>query len=500
MNFLNQNTFIKDRSDRIDRSDILAMILLLVFWCVFLRKSPAALHQALVDNAYIFQRVVDNVWDGRGWTYNTDVQVNPITSPFYALVLLGGKFFALPAQFTIGGIYCSALILLGIGIYLGMRQYGRLLAWTMAVTVSSGSIFVSSWGMETSTFMACIVWATLVFTRKHYRMAGLLCAFASLSRPEGMAMIGILTGVHLLKDRKIPWGMIAVFCVALTPWLLFTWFTYGYILPNSVSVKAIQADMAWLRPLGHWSMYFLTQPKMPWITYPLALFGGFYAWREYVGGKPFMLVVMVFGILQVIAYSMMHAPIGYFWYLAPGNLTIDMAVVFGLYKILKAILSCMQVNAGVNINEHFRVLLVFLLTFFGTFKFASTPYTLLKPYRLGDDYTKAGVWINQNTPKDTVVAATEIGYIGYFSNRKIRDIHGLIHPESLPFLKKEAWEWWYKTNPPQIIVMHKPAWPGEPALDSGWNLETLRDFEDRYRMVRNFGTIEIYQRRVDADR
>lgn len=64
----------------------------------------------------------------------------------------------------------------------------------------------------------------------------------------------------------------------------------------------------------------------------------------------------------------------------------------------------------------------------------------------------------------------------------------------MPFLKKEAWDWWYVNDPPQVIVVHKPAWPGEPGYEYGWHSENLRDFGYRYRMVKSFGAVEVYQR------
>lgn len=408
----NESYFVRLRPDRLDRLDVFAMLLLAGFWCVFFIKSPAPLHEALVDDSYIFQRVVDNIWAGQGWTYNAGDNVNPITSPFYVLVLLCAKVFYFLAQVTLSGAYLLALFVLGAGIYLGMRNHGRSLACMMAITASSGSILVSSWGMETSLFMACIVWATLSFAGKHYRTAGLLCAMASLSRPEGLALIWIFAGMCWLKGRKISWGMIIVFCVTIAPWLLFSWVAHGRILPNSVSVKAVQADMAWLKPLGPWLMYFLSQPKIPWVTYPLALIGLYYAWREYLRGKPFILIIMGFGALQVVAYSLMHAPIGYFWYLAPGNLALDIGVAFGVYKLLMLAASRVTAIQAAHVPKPVGNAFVVMAVFFCMLKFTSAPHVWLKPYRLGVNYTDAGSWINKNTPKDAVVAATEIGYIG----------------------------------------------------------------------------------------
>lgn len=199
--------------------------------------------------------------------------------------------------------------------------------------------------------------------------------------------------------------------------------------------------------------------------------------------------------MQVVAYSWLRAPVGYFWYLAPGNLAVDVAVAFAVFRICAWVLVECGDKAGLSLNQSVYNAVVAALVFIGMLYFSAAPYSMLKPYRLGDEYTRVGEWIDRNTPKNSIVAATEIGYVGYFSGRNIRDIHGLIHPEARQYLKVEQWEWWFKSDPPNVIVVHKPAWPGEPGYGVGWQPDTLRDFRDSYEMVKSFGLVEIYQRK-----
>jgi hypothetical protein len=46
-------------------------------------------------------------------------------------------------------------------------------------------------------------------------------------------------------------------------------------------------------------------------------------------------------------------------------------------------------------------------------------------------------WISQNTPPGAVIAAHDIGALGYFGQRKILDMAGLISPEVIPFIRDE---------------------------------------------------------------
>lgn len=46
-------------------------------------------------------------------------------------------------------------------------------------------------------------------------------------------------------------------------------------------------------------------------------------------------------------------------------------------------------------------------------------------------------WIAQNAPPDAVIAAHDIGALGYFDNHNLIDLAGLISPEVIPFIRDE---------------------------------------------------------------
>ena len=50
---------------------------------------------------------------------------------------------------------------------------------------------------------------------------------------------------------------------------------------------------------------------------------------------------------------------------------------------------------------------------------------------------KPALWLKENTEPDAIIAAHDIGAIGYFSERKIIDLAGLINPEIVPFIRDE---------------------------------------------------------------
>jgi hypothetical protein len=47
-------------------------------------------------------------------------------------------------------------------------------------------------------------------------------------------------------------------------------------------------------------------------------------------------------------------------------------------------------------------------------------------------------WVAENTPPDALVAAHDIGALGYFGDRPLLDLAGLISPDVIPFIRDEA--------------------------------------------------------------
>jgi hypothetical protein len=47
-------------------------------------------------------------------------------------------------------------------------------------------------------------------------------------------------------------------------------------------------------------------------------------------------------------------------------------------------------------------------------------------------------WVRSNTPPSALIAAHDIGALGYFAERRLLDLAGLVSPEVIPFIRDEA--------------------------------------------------------------
>jgi len=124
---------------------------------------------------------------------------------------------------------------------------------------------------------------------------------------------------------------------------------------------------------------------------------------------------------------------------------------------------------------------------------ARAPFASVLPYRLGTEYSEVGRWIGANTKHDVVVAAAETGYIGFYSERSIQDMHGLLHPEAIPQLLKENWSWWFHDPRPEVVVVHSPPWHGEPSTALGWPDRDVSSFNAEHCRVKSTARLDVYQ-------
>ena len=46
-------------------------------------------------------------------------------------------------------------------------------------------------------------------------------------------------------------------------------------------------------------------------------------------------------------------------------------------------------------------------------------------------------WVAENLPAESIIAAHDIGALGYFDNHELIDLAGLISPEVIPFIRDE---------------------------------------------------------------
>jgi len=434
----------------------------------------------VVDDAFIYLRVADRLLAGDGWVYNRGEPLNPCTSPLYALALASLRAVRVPPVLSLELLYGVGLAALSLVQYHALRTaIGRPLAIAVALVTSMDTIVRKSFGLETSLFLACVASAAWAFDRGRLALAGLFAGLTALGRPEGLAMVVLLVAAEAYLHRRIGWRIAAGFAAVTVPWLLFAARTFGSIVPHTVAVKSLQTHIGWWATQPSWGTAFARQAWIPWLTLAAASVGVFWVFRRISRGGAYAALCVGFGLTQAAAYAVFGAPVGYFWYFAPANLAANMALFGGWFAATR------DTRLGGTVGA--------LVAAAGVCVFGAAPLARVGPYRLGAEYRAVGEWINANTSAESRVACVEIGALGYYADRYVVDIHGLLQPAALRSLRAQEWNWWTKINPPaDLVVVHEPPWTGEPSPQ--WGDEAWKSFSGRFDRVMASGTVAVFRR------
>lgn len=74
-------------------------------------------------------------------------------------------------------------------------------------------------------------------------------------------------------------------------------------------------------------------------------------------------------------------------------------------------------------------------------------------------------WLSERTPADALIAAHDIGAIGYFAERPLLDLAGLLSPEIIPLLSDEAALGRHILASDADYLVTAPGWPYEEIIE-----------------------------------
>lgn len=196
-----------------------------------------------IDDAYISFRYARNLATGLGFVYNAGQPVLGTSTPLYTLLLAAASRWT-PIDIPHLAVILSA-VADGVGVFLLYRLARRLglstaLCMLCALTWAFYplSIKYAVGGMETSLVSLLILAAYAAWLSGSDASAMTLVAAAVLVRPDSIAVaFTLLVGIVLVR-RSLPWRPAAVFVALLTPWLIFATVRFGSPLPQSVQAKS----------------------------------------------------------------------------------------------------------------------------------------------------------------------------------------------------------------------------------------------------------------------
>jgi hypothetical protein len=411
------------------------------------------------DDPYITFRYARNIASGTGFVYNAGEHVLSTTTPLYALILALVHRLGLDIPLWSNIIGCMSLGLGGLALWnLGNHWQTPIAGAVAMILFPLSALLHTTLGSETVVYIACILYGFLACVRLQYILAAVLFALATLLRADAVVAAGI-AGIYVLvvqwdrqSWRSLPWRALVVYGLLLVPWGIFAGIYFGNPLPVTLAAKQQQLFVPGMRDFFGGLVVRLRDQwhseLMRWHL-PLAAVGlCALPWL-----RPQWLLVVGWGVLYSAAYTILGVA-SYFWYYAPVTVTLVVLLALGV----EAIYVFLRRLPGTYWQSAVAALLVGAVILLQVLSFLSIKDRVDSRLEI---YRDVGIWLHQNTEPDASIEALEVGIIGYYSERRMIDIAGLIQPEVARHLAAgggydyTAWWAFHHFRPTHLVLQDK---------------------------------------------
>ena len=408
----------------------------------YLRFNPE--HLLMFDDSYITLKFASNFFRYGGITYDGTSYLVGATSPLHIIfVALVGLFLKIETAALVVGIvffvFSSLLVYLWIFKIYEERKIA-LLAGVMMST-SGWLIFDSLNGLDTTTFICFSLLTFYLFYVYERRVFYIFPLFLSiLARPEGWFIACALWMWQVIqyvdhKDKQILRHLLisfGIFILLIAPYFLFSLYCIGSLLPNTAFSKAIffaERSLAFVKRCASFRNGFLLFYKILLYPTPLFVFTLVLFARKLISLPYLWFYYFIFYLFYFLLFP---GAIGHYW-CRYQHIFIPLLIIaissgaFELIRICKrrtlrvSIFTLIVATLFYNQGEQFmRIDNIYLRSI------ECTKRTMID----------LSLWLKRNTPQDSLIAVHDIGAVGYFSDRSILDLVGLVNPE----ISKYYWD------------------------------------------------------------
>ncbi len=416
----------------------------------------------LTDDSFIHLQFAKHLVQGKGFSFNAGEPTYGATSPLWVLLLaLAGKLLpigvlapaqasVMPALAWVGKAYGLLFHLVTIAT---LVLLGKRLGWDDRTSLGLGALMAAqAWAvrwavsaMETPLAAACVALSILGLAGVLIRgrsawTTGIALGLAALARPEchllaAIAIVAILMGAERRARRALE--TLAGFALVIVPWLVVAWRWFHTLLPNTAAAKA----GATLEPgLVVAAFHSVFQVELAADALPVALFVLVLAFGNRSNALPaergrrfFWLACAAWPALLVLSFALEGVQV-VSRYLIPATPCV----------LLLGMASFRWVVATSFPKRYGAALAIFLAAFAiqnGIFTaLVSAPNTRAHTRGLRSALVSLGIWARDRTPPNASFAVADIGAFGYYSERHVLDLYGLVTPEMAPIVVREGYD------------------------------------------------------------
>lgn len=415
-----------------------------------------------VDDAYITFRYARNLAAGLGMVYNPGEQVLGTSTLLYTIYLA-----ALVRLFGPGGLPIYALLTSALADGLAVVLLGQIArrlhappGWIalslLLQALAPLGIRYAVGGLETSLVTAVLLGVTLAHLARRNSLAASLAGAAVLLRPDALASGGGLVLSQIAERRRFPWRTLAILALWIAPAMVLLGALYSSPIPHSIATKSVRVYQAseWINglqflyhfaglflgaPLGLAARgivivpsraltLFLTAVALPQLL--LWVLGARLLYTEDRRALAFLAVPAIYaGAYTLVG---LRGAVMAEWYLPPLIPFYLLPMMTGLRGALTRFTPHAMRPAAATLG-----LLLVACEVLGLNLGRDPSRAFFTPISVWDEreglYREAAQFLEPRLDSGSLVAASEIGALGYYCDCRILDTVGLVSPHALGY-------------------------------------------------------------------
>ena len=399
-----------------------------------------------LDDAWIHLTYARNLATHGEWAFIPGQASAGSTAPLWSALLAIGFFLPYAPFLWVYLLGIITLAGLAVAAYAGFRVLYP--AGKERWAFLAGGVILLEWhlvwsavsGMETLLFsllvLVCLIWMAAEWGRWFW--LGLLIGVGVWLRPDGITLIA--PAMLLLALKRFPLKQFLLlflrfatgFLSMTGAYLLFNKMVNGNWLPNTFYAKqaeyAVERAMPLISRIGE-------QVLLPLVGVGVCLLPGFvyFCWKSVREKQIPCLAGPIWALGYLVLYAM-RLPVTY----QHGRYVMPMMAVYylwGLAGTAKLLSPGSLLLWKRVISKAWLVAIVLVLGIFWILggRAFGRDVALIE-----SEMVRAAAWVAENTEPDAIIAAHDIGALGYFGNRKLIDLAGLVSPEVIPFIRDEG--------------------------------------------------------------
>jgi hypothetical protein len=417
-----------------------------------------------LDDAWIHQTYARNLAQRGEWAFSPGVISSGSTSPGWVFLLLPAYLLRVDPRLWSYGLGMLQLFLLGwIGWVWVRERASRAGHWAwlapLFLILEWHMLWMALSGMEALLYTLLVMSFFLLLERGGPAWKiGMVMGMAVWVRPDGLSLM-LPLAIWLASQGREKWlqGLkgAAGLGLLLAPYLAFNLAMGGSPWPTTYYAK--QAEYAVLREVP-WLARFARQSLQPFVGTGAVLLPGLaLVALDDLGKRRWTRLAPLAWALAYLALYATRLPVTYQHgrYAMPTIPVFLLLGVEGLMRLMGSRREKLARLAGRALLAS-AVVVAWLFWYLGARAYA-TDVAIIET-----EMVAASRWIGQNTEQDALIAAHDIGALGYFGGRGILDLAGLVSAEVIPFMRDEEALAEYLDRRGADYLMTFPGW--YPAL------------------------------------